>query len=183
MPITPIIEYQKIADAQAFYASKGFVEIPVPWIVQYEAYGATRPPDRKEFYTLDGYLNASGEQGFIELMLDGTTLTKQCCVTACFREEPELDTTHQRYFVKLELIDMDVSQENLHSMISTAKEFFDRYVPSGTEVVRTGTDSFDIVDQVHGIELGSYGIRTYKTFTWIYGTGIALPRLDFVINN
>lgn len=31
---------------------------------------------------------------------------------------------------------------------------------------------------IDGIEIGSYGIRTYNTITWIYGTGLAEPRFS-----
>ena len=182
MHLIPIIDYSKIGAAQEYYTGRGYSEIAVPWLLEYEAYCATRPPDRREFFSLHGYLNASGEQGFLELMLSGRRLSKHSCVTTCFRDEPDLDTTHHRYFVKLELIDTDVSRENLESMISDALQFTSRYVP--VKLIPTNLDgtAFDIVDAEHGIELGSYGIRTYGTHSWIFGTGIALPRLDTVIS-
>ena len=31
---------------------------------------------------------------------------------------------------------------------------------------------------INGIEYGSYGIRTFKDFYYIYGTGVALPRFS-----
>jgi hypothetical protein len=183
--LTPFIDYQKIADAQKFYASHGFIPITVPWIVEYEAYNATRPPDRREFYCLDGYLNASGEQSFIELMINGNKMKKYCCITPCFRDEPILDDYHHRYFLKLELIDGNVTKENLKRMIKLAKEFLDIYTTTPTQIIQTDTNgsAFDILDGITGIELGSYGIRKYKKFSWIYGTGLALPRLDTVITN
>ncbi len=183
--ITPLIDYRKIAEAKDFYEKCGFKEIAVPWIIDYEAYNATRPTDRKEFYTLGGYLNASGEQSFLELLLQGKKLTKNMCITSCFRCEPELDFIHHYYFVKLELIDMNVSKKNLHSIIEVSKKLFNLYMPSNKSVKVIQTDKkgemFDIVDPIHNIELGSYGIRRYKKFKWIYGTGIALPRLDTVL--
>lgn len=182
MHMIPLVDYRKLADAQTYYAHRGYSEIAVPWILGYEAYCATRPPDRKEFFCLDGYLNASGEQGFLQLMLDGKRLGKHCCVTACFRDEPELDATHHRYFVKLELIDTDASAENLAKMISDAKEFIHTYIPVNVIPTNPEGTAFDIVDASEGIELGSYGIRTYGKYSWIYGTGIALPRLDTAIN-
>lgn len=178
----PLIDYVKIGTASQYYAERGYEEIAVPWILGFESYNATRPPDRREFFSLDGYLNASGEQSFLELLLRGEKLTKHFCITPCFRDEPILDLLHYRYFVKLELINMDASLENLVTMIRDAQQFFEHYLP--VRVIQTDTHgySFDLVDATHGIELGSYGIRTYKDHSWIYGTGIALPRLDTVIN-
>lgn len=174
----PLIDYRKISHAQQFYSEQGFVEIAVPWILEKEAYLSTAPADRILFSTPYGYLNASGEQSFIQLMLQGTSLSKNFCITSCFRSEPVLDRLHQLYFVKLELIDTDVSFENLRKMISTAQMFLQNYV--SVTCVQTGNQSFDLVDAVHGIELGSYGIRSYKHLQWIYGTGLALPRLDII---
>lgn len=182
MNITPLIDFEKIAEAKSYYEKLGYNEIPVPWFLSFEPYNATRPPDRREFFSLDGYLNASGEQGFLELMIAGDKLTKHCCITPCFRDERILDNIHHRYFIKLELINTDVSLDNLNKIIQDAKVFFEKYVP--VKVIQTNIEgpTFDIVDTASNIELGSYGIRTYKQFSWIYGTGVALPRLDTVIN-
>ena len=181
MNITPCIDYAKIASAQNYYSALGYQELAVPWILSFESYNATRPPNRKEFYCLDGYLNASGEQSFLELMMQGVPLTKHYCVTPCFRDEPIIDTTHHRSFMKLELINTDATHENLHIMINDAVSFYSCYIPVKVLATNIEQTAFDIVDNHQGIELGSYGIRTYNEHTWIYGTGIALPRLDTVI--
>lgn len=185
IPTCPLIDYQKIADGINYYSSLGYSELPVPWIIGFDAYNATRPPDRREFYTLGGYLVASGEQSFLDLMLSGTKLTKHFSITPCFRDEPDLDEYHHNYFLKLELIIANATHENLIEMIQEAKSFLDRYIPVPSRIICTheSEQAYDIVDGVHGIELGSYGIRTYKGISWIYGTGIALPRLDTVIRN
>ena len=184
LPLSEPLDYQVIADAQRYYSKLGYTEIAVPWIVRYEAYNVTRPADKREFYTLDGYLNASGEQGYVDLMLAGKALTKNACITTCFRYD-DLDAWHQRIFVKLELIQTDVSSENLQTMIADAKRFFDRFIPSvpSTAIIQTDASgmAYDIVDSETGIELGSYGIRQYKHLRWIYGTGVALPRLSLVV--
>jgi thiol-disulfide isomerase/thioredoxin len=178
-----LIDYKKISDAKDFYESHGYKEIDVPWIIGFEAYASTKPNDREDFYVNGGYLNASGEQSFIDMMLKGEKLTKNLCITPCFRKEPKLDEIHQLYFVKLELIDTDVSVENLHQMLNLSKEFFEQY--RGKKVKTLPMDNeglmFDLIEETTGIELGSYGIRTYKDLRWIYGTGLALPRLDIVM--
>lgn len=33
---------------------------------------------------------------------------------------------------------------------------------------------------INGVEIGSYGIRTYNAITWVYGTGLAEPRFSKV---
>lgn len=176
-----LIDYALLGKAQTYYQHLGYSELAVPWIISHEAQNATRPPDRREFYTLDGYLNSSGEQSFLELLLSGVRLTKHSCITSCFRDEIP-DRLHQRAFVKLELINTDVSEANLQIMIHDAKTFFDQLSPKSSPVQVILTDlvtrSFDIIDGTHGIELGSYGIRTYKSYRWIYGTGLALPRFS-----
>lgn len=182
MHIIPRIDYKKVVAATSYYALHGFKEIEVPWIISYNAYKTTKPSLARDFYTTDGYLNASGEQSFIEMLHNGVKLTKNFCITPCFRNEEVFDETHYQYFFKVELIDMDVSEENLTTMIATAKKFFEQYI--SVKVIQTDEvgKTFDIVDEKHGIELGSYGIRDIGGFSWIYGTGVALPRLDVVIN-
>ncbi len=181
MNITPCIDYAKIAHAQKHYGSLGYQETAVPWILSFESYNATRPPNRKEFYCLDGYLNASGEQSFLELIIQGTPLTKHYCITPCFRDEPIIDTTHHRSFIKLELINTDATLSNLHIMINDAVNFFSNYIPVVIIPTNSEQTAFDIVGKHNNIELGSYGIRAYNGHTWIYGTGVALPRLDTAI--
>lgn len=180
MHSTPIIDYKKVVAVKEFYESHGFKEIAVPWIVRKEAYLSTKPDGAKEFSTPIGFLNASGEQSFIELMLAGTTLTRNLCITSCFRLDVD-DELHQKYFVKVELIDTNVHLENLQEILSIAKSFYEKYLP--VEIIKTdqGEHTYDIVDIKNKIELGSYGIREFKNYTWIYGTGIALPRIDIAI--
>ena len=183
MHITPHIDYVKLASAEKYYGAEGFDIIEVPWIVPYSPYISLRPPNinRREFYTLDGYLNASGETSFLTLMQGGVILRKNACVTACFRDEEVIDETHYKYFMKLELIDTDVSTENLNNMIASAQRHLNQYCPTKVVATNEGVQTYDIVDERFGIEVGSYGVREVDGFRWIYGTGIALPRLDVVI--
>lgn len=181
MHIIPRIDYSKVVTAAKYYASCGFKEVEVPWIINYDAYRTTKPGLARDFYTVDGYLNASGEQSFIMMLQSGVKLGRNFCITPCFRNEEVFDEIHYQYFFKVELIDMNVSEDNLRAMITVAKKFFEQYVP--VNIVQTDDEgrAFDIVDKQHGIELGSYGIRNVDGFSWIYGTGVALPRLDVVI--
>ena len=94
MHTIPRIDYKKITDAITHYTSFGFIETEVPWIIGKDAYLATKPPLSLDFYTLGGYLNASGEQSFIQRMIQGEVLAKHICITPCFREEHSLDNFH-----------------------------------------------------------------------------------------
>jgi hypothetical protein len=142
------------------------------------AINATLPPNRESFVIQYGGLVGSGEQGFIQLLLDGVALTKACTISPCFRDEETFDELHHGYFMKLELINTDATINNLRSMIKDACMYFEEYMP--VKVVETAKDTYDIVDQKYEIELGSYGFRVIDGYRFIYGTGLALPRLDTV---
>lgn len=179
MAIDPrYIDYAKIAQGLAFYTAKGYPYIEAPWVVSRAATNVTIPEDREVTHTQFGDLVGSGEQSFIELMMRGANIQKACCVTPCFRDEPEYDELHHAYFLKLELIDTDATKANLHHMIQDAKEFLGQFLD--VSVIKTGESAYDIVDTHHQLELGSYGFRQFGKKQFIYGTGIALPRLDTV---
>lgn len=175
------IDYRKLAAGIDHYESLGYEYQEVPWVVSDEAINVTLPPDLPATAVQYGKLVGSAEQSFIELMLRGQTILKACAVTPCFRIENQYDDLHHAYFMKLELINTDVTQDNLHTMIEDAQGFFEQYTE--TDVEQTGPNAYDIVDKKRRIELGSYGIRSFDNHTFIYGTGVALPRLDTVVNN
>lgn len=172
------VNYERIACAVSYYERLGYVLTEVPWIVGARAYEVTKPPCAVGFVTLGGYLVASAEQGFIQLLQDGTELGKCVAVTPCFRHET-YDDLHLPYFMKVELIRTgDISDSALMSMICEAEAFFNAVTV--TRIIRTA-DGYDIVDAVTGIELGSYGRRQAGELSWLYGTGLAEPRLTRAI--
>ena len=65
--------------------------------------------------------------------------------------------------------------------MADAQQFFSLHVP--VDLVKTdderSDESYDI--ESNGIELGSYGIRQHENITWVYGTGLAEPRLSIAI--
>jgi hypothetical protein len=176
-----LIDYRKLAAGLDHYESLGYQYQEVPWVVSDEAMAVTLPPDAPATAVQYGKLVGSAEQSFIELMLRGRSILKACAITPCFRIENTYDDLHHAYFMKLELINTEVTQENLHTMIADAQGFFQRYL--NTEVEQTGLNAYDIVDKRRRIELGSYGIRSFNGHSFIYGTGVALPRLDTAIGN
>lgn len=178
-----MIDHTKIAAAEAFYESAGFRKVDVPWVVQREAYCATLPEHVLPFFTLGGFLPASGEQSFIQLMIDGQLPEgKYQCTTPCFRDEPKYDELHLPYFYKVELIEVTAQAKSWIPLAELACVFFSRYCE--TEIAYGKVLPFeenDVVEMSTQIELGSYGRRQYNNFMWSYGTGLAEPRLSQVL--
>lgn len=173
------IDYKKIVDAIHFYEWAGYGSLDAPWFVSRQAMEVTSPPDRRYCSSFLGDLVASGEQSFIQMWMDGNLKEgKWQCVTPCFRDELNIDDLHLNCFFKLELIEvnpLDV-RGSMEEMIGFSKKFFNSYVD--TKVITTSIGK-DIVSR-SGIELGSYGYREYNDFRWVYGTGVAEPRLSYV---
>jgi len=185
-----MIDYLKIANAIEFYRHNGYTLLDVPWTVP-KGVMAVTTPDRVNLDNcryLDKYLIGSAEQSFIEMIENNQLPFDKCCaITPCFRDDEE-DKYHQKYFMKLELIHyqhpVNRSDErmevNLYMMICDASQFFGSYLPV---VVKKTDDPNSVIsyDIEHaGIELGSYGIREHEGNSWIYGTGLAEPRLSIL---
>ena len=125
-----------------------------------------------------GQLVASAEQGFIEKMIEGTLpLGRYMSASPCFRDDA-IDEMHCREFFKVELIQtLDIDGNGLSEIIEEAFNLFSTMLPSiqHLEIVKT-EQGFDL--ELGGIEIGSYGIREFGDFKWIYGTGLAEPRFS-----
>lgn len=188
------MDYHHIAMAVDFYKGRGYVYVPdAPWHVGRDAYYATKPVDAVDVsyvenvegirrHARDEFLVASGEQSFLQMMLDGQKLKRHVCVTPCYRVE-RYDNWHLPYFMKVELINaQDTDRSHLYDMVHDAMSFFEKFFSIRTEVIG---DSVDIVEKGTRAELGSYGIRERdiggKRYRWIYGTGCAEPRLSTAI--
>lgn len=178
-----MINYEYLQDASNHYTDFGYTRIETPWMVTEEVDSITRPKEKKP-YVINGKnknLIASGEQGFLYLMLKQYLPPgKYHTITPCFRDEP-YDFEHSKTFMKLELINtLYVDEDNLMSMIQDAKEYFESILGGTTvQVKKTGNYSYDL--EHFGVELGSYGIREYKHLKWIYGTGLAEPRFSRIV--
>jgi len=184
------MDYRHIASAIEFYQKRGYVYVQdAPWYVDPPAYDATKPPGATDLRIATpaghfGNLVASGEQSFIQMMLDGQPLKRAVCVTPCFRWEQRLDELRRIYFLKAELINAhDVDEGHLMHMVHEACTFFETFLPD-IRVLRT-EHGYDIVEKDTRVELGSYGIRDVtvsgKRLRWVYGTGCAEPRLSTVL--
>ena len=180
-----MIDYARLGRAVDWYKSEGFSSIEVPWTVTDAVSNITKPPGKTDWEITgkNKVLVASGEQGFLYLYLKGFLPRGRFqTVTPCFRDEP-FDMTHTKYFMKNELISTeDTSEKELDKIITIAAVFFEEEL--GCPVVRTETPfGFDL--ECGGHELGSYGIRStpfISGLTWIYGTGLAEPRMSTIKN-
>lgn len=170
-----IIDYSKIGAAIEFYKKKGFQYVDVPWDTPERYRNVTFIGEDFNPILNDRFLVGSAEQSFIYLH-DKRKLMRGSYVacTPCFRCD-EIDETHQQYFMKVELFDTnDTSIKRLHHIIQLAEEFFSNYL--NVKVVQISDYEYDI-ETYTGIELGSYGIRSWEGHTWIFATGLAEPRL------
>lgn len=177
------IDWKKIFHGIEYYEKRGYVLINTDWTVEREFTNVTKPADIVPVTYGDKDLVGSCEQTFIKMMSQGTLKDGLFMgLTPCFRNEPVNDSLHREYFMKLELLKVggrNTLVGNLAYMINDAIDFFENYIP--VDVIRTGEEEYDIVDVKNGIELGSYGIRHWNNLSWVYGTGIAEPRLSTVI--
>lgn len=178
-----MINYEYLTESSNHYHDHGYIRIETPWMVTEEVDSITRPKDKTP-YVINGKnknLIASGEQGFLYLMLKQYLPPgKYHTITPCFRDEP-YDFEHSKTFMKLELINtINTSEDDLMEMIRDAKTYFEDILGGSTvQMKKTGNDSYDL--EYFGVELGSYGIREYKHLKWIYGTGLSEPRFSRIV--
>lgn len=181
-----MINYHIIADANTYYPNLGYIPIEVPWTVTKEISDITKPIDKKDFALIhenNKVLVASAEQSFLYQYSKGfLPKGKFMSTSPCFRFE-NYDSWHHKQFIKTEIIITDVVSENmLKKLITQAFKFFSRHLPQEyLSKVQTSNSSWDI--NFNNIELGSYGFRSCNFLNWIYGTGVAEPRLSLTINN
>lgn len=175
-----MIDYLRLAKSVEFYECVGFTRIESPWTVTRGISDITRPPDAKDFALIhedEKVLVASGEQSFLYLYNKGFIPKGRFqTITPCFRKE-KFGPVHTKYFIKNELIDtVDVTTTALDRMVGDAQLFFAQYTSAyDIEVVSTGVNSYDL--NIAGVEVGSYGIRSCDYLDWVYGTGVAEPRM------
>lgn len=180
MKHSPEIRWDLLSEAKNHYSRHGFFYMEVPWTVGRDAYMATKPEDAKDLLVRhwDRYLLASGEQSLMQIRSKLPCKHLQT-ITPCFRSENEYNDLRRPHFMKLELMSVLDETDNdvrcLQQMIMKALAFFGKHAYN-LEVVHTGNDTYDI--NSNGIEIGSYGIREYQGFRWVYGTGLAEPRFS-----
>lgn len=189
------INYPLLARAVEFYSKHDFMQIEVPWMVDYVSDRFTRPDGVKPLYVENAPVNrnnliASGEQGLIQLVREFDIQENWRCmtVTPCFRPSEE-DSLHQTQFMKLELgslVKQEIAFKTRDEFRSLAREFF---ISEGLETLIESphASQSDLVSARCHIEVGSYGVRKHPQanmagYAWVYATGLALPRFEKAID-
>lgn len=179
-----MILWGNVVKAIEHYRKRGYSYLEVPWIVSQEAIQVTIPSGKEPLVCQYGSLVGSAEQSFIQLMMDGECPTgKFMAATPCFRDD-EVDLLHQKTFFKVELIEVQNSgfdgatwtEEALGHMVKDALDCYQSLINGAKAYVAVTAQGLDI--KLKGIELGSYGIRRYENWVWVYGTGYADPRYN-----
>jgi hypothetical protein len=177
-----MIDYKLLAESIDYYGGHSFVRIEAPWTVSQQILALTLPPGKIPYQLEHNRkcLVGSGEQSFLYLYNKGfLPKGKFQTVTPCFRDE-EFSLTHTKYFMKNELIITDVVNEGtLLWVVERCQIFFKRILQKRIDVVKTDT-GYDL--ECDGVELGSYGIRSFPFLKYIYGTGVAEPRTTYCKN-
>jgi len=175
------VDWGILAKAMEHYQGAGYTAIEMPWFVPVETQMLTCP--REEWIMkVDGHggLVGSSEQSFIAADLAGTLgKGKFVACTPCFRNEPYYDNLHRVGFMKVELYrNDDVSQTALNEVMNEAARCMAGIGGIAPNLEKT-PEGFDLT--IGGIEVGSYGVRSVKGISWIYGTGIAEPRFSTAV--
>lgn len=183
-----MIDYHLIGEAICYYEGCGYKRVEAPWLVTRSISDLTKPANassyivKKDNELTEKVFVASGEQSLLYLINKGF-LPVGCyqTVTPCMRNDG-FDESHSKYFMKLELIrfstDSMFDYSDAADMAEEALGFF-RIEANDCDKLKTvalGNDTFDI--EYDGVEIGSYGVRSSKFCSWVYGTGLAEPRFS-----
>lgn len=185
------IDYQMLAEAVTYYKSLGYTQIEVPWIVDDDVSMVTCPHEDNAFKIgIYEHLVGSAEQGFIQLLKFTPDLLEfdkfYFAVSPCFRNDVQ-DELHSHWFMKLELF-LKRRPESCHlfhylHLMDAARRLFNKLINDKvTYYLRHDHLKHDDIIY-NGIELGSYGKRDYNGIDFLYGTGLALPRMSIAISS
>lgn len=181
------IDWILLAKAVDFYNKSSYFQVETPFAIPDFYHFYTKPHNDQTFVLNDGMfeqnkheLVGSAEQGFIFLLLNNQLdLSKKLfSVTPCFRAD-NYDKLHQPWFMKLELFHYSSNENDLMNMLQLAKSFYEKQSDVPVNIIQTGNNAYDL--EMNNIEVGSYGFRSVEDYTFIYGTGLALPRFSIVL--
>lgn len=168
------IDCKLLLDAMNYYESLGYKPIKAPMLVDRDSLEITLPADVHPKRHMSKYYVGSAEQSFYQLLKEGLNPEgSYMLITPCERDDIESDS-HLNIFLKVELISVVKFTEEILTDVSN----FYKNQNFNPETVYTPT-GFDI--NINGIEVGSFGDRLLDGRWIVYGTGLALPRIDFAL--
>jgi len=191
------IDWSRIARAVEFYESLGYKKVEVPWLVE-PVYRELTYPHKNAFQTSKGDLVGSAEQSFLQLAFKDKIQVKTymwgqrpnerldyagryVAVTPCFRDSQPVDALHQPYFMKVELFEPIWDGAECYTRDKKPAQLFHdagQFFASEGALPQSEETDEGIDWTVGGIEVGSYGLRVYDDFGWLFGTGLAEPRFS-----
>lgn len=190
--MTPPIDWALITRSASYYRTIGYKQVEVPWAVERKFAMATCPEERFLIESTLGDLVGSAEQGFIQQDHRGLLgKGKFQAITPCFRHEDHLDYLHQNTFLKLELYindgDLFKAMDDMAKNARTVARGLVHELTTGTGFILPTPVLIEVDGGMDltmgGIELGSFGVRTFEHVSWAFGTGHAEPRLSSTVND
>jgi len=180
------VDWKLLSDAITYFAAAGYKYVEVPWSVPSDVTRVTCPEDRWIVTSSLGDLVGSAEQSFMHLKRLGVLGDgKFVACTPCFRNEDVVDELHQRTFMKVELyqpVDEADPRGSLERHVEEVMGFYrsllDPQIHGLLKSVTMRQYAIDI--ELAGVEIGSYGLRSWDDASWMYGTAIAEPRFSTV---
>jgi hypothetical protein len=189
---TEKINWKNLNDTVYYFEKLGYTYVEVPWLVSLEAIQSTFVGECQP--ALQGkYLIGSGEQGFIELELQGKLPKgKFVTLTPCFRDEQVLNEIKKLHFMKVELYINDFSEygsgRQVREVIQQCTRNFSNlcnwdtssdpsYILVNYPKYINTPEGYDL--ELNNIEIGSYGERHHKDLTWVCATAMAEPRFSY----
>lgn len=183
-----IIDYSLLAKAIDYYKNEGYTQIEVPWVVSSKASMVTAPRISSVFHSdiVNEHFIGSAEQGFIQLLLDDSDkiIPNQYhfAISPCFRRDIPSEI-HSRWFMKVELFAYIPNMQGINVELDFLRAAFKLHeLLFDVKLDKITTNSgFDL--EYKGLEVGSYGIRKVNDKIFTYGTGLALPRAQLIMNH
>lgn len=179
-----------------FWRDHGATYVDLPWLVEKEYADATRPAGRGDVQSAHGHFVSSGEVSFLKLWAEGllpdASPGPYIGWTPCLRDEEVIDPLHQHGFMKAEwfapvahlddagqaarFVELTFRQHLCFQVVAAAALGCPRGKTPTTVLDPQGIGMVDLT--LAGIEVGSYGVRTFRGKAYIYGTALALPRFQ-----
>lgn len=187
--------WNNLNHALNWYQEHGFKFIDVPLLVRSEINRITFPDDDQQLKNHFSSLIGSGEQGFLQILPNLREDIKYVTLTPCFRLKDNARREYKyRTFYKVELgqytkdkssvfekVDqmLDIAFKYFHQSYGKYASFFKERSPDDPNVI-----DINCVFEDKQIEVGSYGFRELSNKYFIFGTGLAEPRLsNFLMDN